>query len=145
MSRRTEQVNEAIRRAVQTILTEGLGDPRLNGLLLTVTTVGVDTDLTLAVIRVSVLPHEKEDLALHALKSAARHIRRGVGDRIDLHKMPEFMFKLDEGLKKQAEVLSALSKARDEREAREAAAGITPESSDQPDPDPTQESPETTA
>lgn len=118
MSRRTEQISESIRRAVQTILSEGLGDPRLDGLLLTVTTVGVDTDLTTAVIRVSVLPHDREDLALHALKSAARHIRRGVGDRIELHKMPEFMFKLDEGLKKQAEVLLALSKAREEREAR---------------------------
>lgn len=138
MSRRTEQISESIRRAVQTILTEGLGDPRLDGLLLTVTTVGVDTDLTTAVIRVSVLPHDREDLALHALKSAARHIRRGVGDRIELHKMPEFMFKLDEGLKKQAEVLLALSKAREEREAR----GETMPS---PDTDPKPQDPENPA
>lgn len=142
MSRRTEQISESIRRAIQMILTEGLGDPRLNGLLLTVTTVGVDTDLTTAVIRVSVLPHDKEDLALHALKSAARHIRREVGDRIDLHKMPEFMFKLDEGLKKQAEVLAALSKAREEREAREPSPA---EPTDDQDPSTSMKSPENPA
>ncbi|MBN8645567.1 MAG: 30S ribosome-binding factor RbfA [Planctomycetes bacterium] len=133
MSRRTEQIAETIRRAVQAVLTEGLADPRLAGLMLTVTTVGVDTDLTTAVVRVSVLPHDREDLALHALKSAARHIRHEVGDRIALHKMPEFMFKLDEGLKKQAEILRALSKVREEAASRPA-----------PN-DPDSENPETTA
>ncbi|MFM9958690.1 MAG: 30S ribosome-binding factor RbfA [Phycisphaerales bacterium] len=118
MSKRTEQVNEMLRRAVQGVLVEGLGDPRLNGCLLTVTQVGVDTDFTLAVIRVSVLPVAKQDLAVHALKAAARHIRHEVSEKVSMHKMPEFQFKLDESTKRQAEVLDALAQARIEREAR---------------------------
>lgn len=122
MSKRTEQVSETLRRAVQGVLVEGLGDPRLNGCLLTVTQVGVDTDLTLAVIRVSVLPNEKQDLALHALKAASRHIRREVGERVALGKMPEFQFKIDDSAKRQAVVFDALARARAEREAGESGA-----------------------
>lgn len=118
MSRRSEQVAEVIRRAVQEVLTEGLADPRLSGLMLTVTSVTIDSDLTLALAHVSVLPHDKESRALPALRAAARHIRRRVADRIEMHKMPELQFRLDEGLKKQAGVLQALDMARREREER---------------------------
>lgn len=116
MTRRSEQVAEVIHRAVQHVLSEGLADPRLQGLMLTVTGVGLDNDLTTAVVRISVIPHEKESRALHALKAAARHVRHEVGERVSLHKMPELLFKLDVGLKKQSEVFEALARVRRERE-----------------------------
>lgn len=123
MTRRSDQVAQTIRRAVQDVLSEGLSDPRLEGLMLTVTEVTIDNDLTTAVVRVSVMQHEKENLALHALKAASRYIRREVGDRVSIHIMPELMFKLDEGLKRQAEVFKALADVRREQEARDALSG----------------------
>lgn len=108
MTRRAEQVSSVIQRAVQQVLSGGLSDPRIAGLI-TVTSVNVSPDLATAVISVSVLPEEKQDLTLHGLRAASTFIRREAGEIIDSRKLPEFVFKLDKALKKQAEVLGALA------------------------------------
>lgn len=115
MSRRAEQVSSLLRRAVQSVLAEGLSDPRLEGVLLSVTDVTVSDDLRTATVKVSVLPDTRESAAMHALRTATRHVRREAGDRTALRKLPELTFKLDRSLKKQAAVLDALSRVRAER------------------------------
>ena len=126
MSRRTEQMGSVLHRATQSVLNEGLADPRLDGRMVTVTNVKVTDDGRTAVISVSVLPEEKQKLAWHALRDAARHIRRQAADRVSVHRMPEFVFKLDTSLKKQARVLDAIAKAKAE----------TPDDETEPDHDP---------
>jgi len=106
--RRTERVSAQLQRSIQQVITRGLQDPRARGLI-TVTHVDVSKDLRDATIRVSVLPHEHEDLTLHALKDASKHIRRQTGDLIAMHRLPAFHFKLDTSLRKQAEVIEALT------------------------------------
>src|SRR5690606_7228314 len=101
--------------AVQTILTEGLNDPRLEGTLITVTEAHVDDGLSEAVLSVSVVPESKEDLALHGLRAAAGRIRREASDAIELKRAPRLVFRLDRSLKKQAAVLGALAKIVRER------------------------------
>lgn len=121
MSVRTEKVAAVLHRGVQGVLSEGLADPRLDGVLLTVVGVSLDDAVTTAVVRLAIRPDEKADLALHALASAAPHIRRRVADSVAVHRMPRLIFKVDAGLRKQAEVFDALARARSE--AGEAAAG----------------------
>lgn len=111
LSVRTERVASTIQEAVQQVLARGLADPRLEGLI-TVTKVTVSDDLKAATVWVSVLPAEKQKLVVHGLKHAAAHIRRQVGDLVDMRQMPTVSFRLDESLKREAEVYRALDKAR---------------------------------
>ena len=108
MSRRTEKLNAEFQRAIQQVITRGLQDPRARGLI-TVTKVEVAKDLRDASVHVSVLPHEHEDLTLHALKDAAKHIRRQAGELVAMNRLPAFHFKLDSSLKKQAGVIRAIA------------------------------------
>ena len=121
MNRRAEQMSSVIHRACQSVLNSGFGDPRLDGLMLTITSVKVTSDLRTAVINVSVMPAEKERRAIAGLKAAAKHIRRQVGDLVSVHQLPEFVFKVDKAAKRQAEVLDALARVRAETETVDAA------------------------
>ena len=118
MSHRTDQVASTIQRVLQDQLARGLSDPRVKGLI-TITGVRVTDDLKTAIVRVSVLPAEHQDLTMHGLKSAARHIRHQIADRLALKRTPELVFELDESLKRQAGVLDALAKVAAERKERD--------------------------
>jgi ribosome-binding factor A len=111
LSVRTERVASTIQEAVQQVFAKGLADPRLEGLI-TVTKVTVSDDLKAATVWVSVLPPERQKLVVHGLKHAAAHIRHQVGNLIALNQMPTVSFRLDESLKREAEVYRALDKAR---------------------------------
>lgn len=114
-SYRGEQLGSVIHRAVQAVIAGGLSDPRLESLI-TVTAVKVTDDRRTAVISVSVLPEKHESRAIHGLRDAARHIRREAADIVEIHRMPELIFKLDRTAKKQAELLDAMARVRAERE-----------------------------
>ena len=126
MNTRSLQLASVIHRAVQSVLSEGLADPRLEAMI-TVTSVKVAENRKTATISVSVLPEKRQDLVMHGLRDAARHIRRVASDRVSLHKTPEFTFKLDRSVKKQSEILAALSQLEQERGESE-----TPDSPDPP-------------
>jgi ribosome-binding factor A len=113
---RGEQLASVIHRAVQTIIARGLSDPRLESLI-TVTSVRVTDDRRTAVIMVSVMPERHESRVIHGLRDASRHIRRQAGDMVDIHRLPDLVFKLDHSAKKQAELLEAMARVRAEREA----------------------------
>jgi ribosome-binding factor A len=115
---RTERVASTLRDAVQQVLAKGLSDPRARGLI-TITRVTVSPDLKNAEILVSILPDKHQDLTMHALRHAARHIRRQAGELMALHTLPELVFKTDDQLKQQAAVYQALAKVREEREQKE--------------------------
>lgn len=115
MSHRVEQLASALHRAVQTVLSKGLNDPRVQGMI-SVTRVTVSDDKRNATVFVSVMPAEKADLTMHGLKAAATHIRRAAGEIIDAQRLPELAFKLDKQFQKQAEALAAIARARAELE-----------------------------
>lgn len=134
MSKRTEQMASVLRRATQSVLNDGLSDPRLEGAMVTVTRVRVTDDARTAVIHVSVLPEKKQKLAWYALRDAARFIRRHAAELVSIHRMPEFVFKLDTSLKKQAAVLDAIARANDEADAGDTEAPPTDDPSPNADP-----------
>ena len=119
MSRRTDQLGSVLHRATQSVLNDGLADPRLDGTMVTVTKVKVTDDGHTAVISVSVLPEQRQKLAWHALRDASRYVRRRAADLVSVHRMPEFVFKLDTSIKKQAQVLDAIARASAETGADE--------------------------
>lgn len=132
-SHRGEQLGSVIHRAVQSVISGGLSDPRLESLI-TVTAVKVTDDRRTAVVSVSVLPEKHESRAIHGLRDAARHIRREAADIVEIHRMPELVFKLDRTAKKQAELLDAMARVRAEREPdADADAPAEPDPSTQPD------------
>ena len=117
MSYRREQIESTILRAVRQVLARGLADPRAGGMI-TVTAVELTGDLKTANVMISVYPEAKQDLTMHALHDAAAHIRHEAGELVALKQMPQVAFKLDLTLKRQAEVVRALSKAAADRETR---------------------------
>lgn len=128
MSKRLQQIQATLLRALQEEIGRGLNDPRAGGLI-TVTGVDVSPDLKNATVLVSVLPESKQNLTMHALRAASRHLRRRVGDRVAMNEVPELTFKTDETIKKQAEILTAFAKIRQERaesESAEPEAGVEP-------------------
>lgn len=131
-SHRIEQLQSTLRRALQQVLARGLNDPRARGMI-TVTGLTLSQDLREATVLVSVFPHEHESLTMHAVRHAARHIRRQAGELVAMEKVPELHFKLDVSLRKQAEVLDALALV--ERERERARAGGAESAPDQGTPD----------
>ena len=130
MSIHSEQVTSVIQRAVQTILSRGLNDPRVRGLI-SVTGIKISDDYAQATILISILPEEHAELSMHGLRSAANHIRSQLGRVVRLKHIPRLEFKLDKSLKKQAEVLSALATARQRdgiEDAEQESGESTPES-----------------
>ena len=117
MTQRTEQVASTLKRAVQEVLSRGLSDPRVQGLI-TVTRVDVSGDLANATVYCTVIPQKHEELALHGLQSASKWIRRQASDKVRFRRMPQFRFRVDEKLLKQQEVLASIAEANQEDERR---------------------------
>ena len=127
MSKRRSQLNTTIQRAVQQVIGKGLNDPRIRGLI-TVTRVDLQEDLRTAIIDISVLPEERQNLTMHGLTAGARHIRHEISDQINMPKAPNLVFRLDRSLKVQANVINAINKEMDDLRSKELS----------PDSDPTQ-------
>jgi ribosome-binding factor A len=117
MTQRTEQVASTLKRAIQEVLSRGLSDPRVQGLI-TITRVEVSGDLAKATVFCTVTPLEHEELSLHGLQSASNWIRRQVSDKVRFRRMPQFLFRIDEQLLKQREVLASIAEANQEDERR---------------------------
>ena len=117
MSHRPEQMASEIRSAVQQLLDRGLSDPRISGMI-TITSVRVTPDHKTAFLSVSVMPASAQTLTMHGLKSAAPHLRRQAGDIVRARQIPELIFRLDETLKKQADVLKSINQAAADLEKR---------------------------
>jgi len=122
MTRKSEQLASTLHRIVQDIIQRGLADPRIGGLI-TITAVRVTTDLREAIFSVSVLPEERQTLTLHGLQAAAAHIRHEASEEFEFPKLPSFVFRLDESLKRQAAIFRALNKAASERRETSAPTG----------------------
>ena len=107
MSVHTNQVASVLRRAVQDIISRGLSDPRVRGMI-SITDVRLSDDLADATIFVSVLPKDRAELTMHGLKHAVPHIRGELGNRVQMRRVPRLSFKLDDSLKREAQILASI-------------------------------------
>jgi ribosome-binding factor A len=125
MTQRTEQIASVIRAAVQAVLSRGLNDPRVRGLI-SVTKVEVLPDLSEARVHVSVLPAEQAELTMHGLRGAAGYVQREIAPEVTAKRMPRLVFRLDESLKKQSEINAAIAQGRSLMDQEEAAEDVAP-------------------
>ena len=111
VSRSQERNDEVLRRAVQERLTRGIADPRVKGMV-SVTRVSMSPDRADARIWVSVLPDQHAELSVRGLQSAASKLRKELGEKLRMRRLPRLHFLLDESIKREARVLRAIDEAR---------------------------------
>jgi ribosome-binding factor A len=114
--RRRQRVAEEIQRRASTFIREELKDPRLG--FLTITGVDINSDLTHAIIHVSVLGSEEDQQqTMVALGRAKGLIKRDIGDWLQIRTVPDLAFKLDHSLERGARILELIKALEHETEA----------------------------
>lgn len=119
MTRHQEQIDAVVHRGIQKILSRGLNDPRVRGLV-SVVQVSVSPDRSQARVGCSVLPEKYAESVLHGLNAASGWIGRRLGDEVRMRRVPRLKFVLDQSIKKEGQVLGAIQDAM-EREDETAA------------------------
>ncbi len=106
-SDRPAQIAAEIRRALQSELSRGLNDPRVQGMV-SITEVELSADFSSARVRVSVLPEERSALTVSGLRAGAGFLRRRVIDETRLSRVPRLDFEIDDRMKRQAALDAAI-------------------------------------
>ena len=113
--RRPQRLAEQIREEVSALMVSGLKDPRIG--FATLIEVRLTPDLRVARVLVSVLgTPEEQGETLEGLRAAAGFIRRTLGQRMKLRRVPELEFRLDHTEEKAARIEELLRKARESDE-----------------------------
>ena len=94
---RIDRISEEVRREVDAIIREELGDPRIDGTW-SVTRAEVTGDLRYAKIYISVLEDDKRQGLMDALKKARGFIRHALGKRMIIRYTPELIFISDQNI-----------------------------------------------
>ncbi len=94
---RIDRISEEVRREVDAIIREELGDPRIDGTW-SVTRAEVTGDLRYAKIYISVLEEDKRQGLMDALKKARGFIRHALGKRMIIRYTPELIFISDQNI-----------------------------------------------
>jgi ribosome-binding factor A len=129
MSRRTEQVAEAIKEDVSILIQREIKDPRLG--FVTVTRVEVTPDLKLAKVFFSTIGDEEvRKQSLKVLKGAAGFLRRELSHQLTLRYTPELYFYFDAALEQGEKIQRLMLEI--EQEEKERAATATTDVSDSP-------------
>ena len=110
MSRRTERVNELLRKELSWLLAKEMNDPRLP-LLVTITSVDISADLRQAKISISIMGDGEEKLAtVRILQAASGFLRKELKPRLTLRHVPALLFQLDESIEEGAHMLQIMDK-----------------------------------
>ena len=107
---RIDRISEEVRREVDAIIREELGEPRIGGTF-SITRAEVTGDLRYAKIYVSVLEDDRRDDLLEALKSAKGFIRRSLGKRMIIRYSPELIFISDKNIEYGVHIAKVLADA----------------------------------
>ncbi len=118
-SRRVERVAELIKREVSSLIMRDIKDDRVGAGMVSVTAVEVSGDLQHARIFVSIYgTEEARQETMAGLGAATGFIRRELGQRLNLRRAPEILFKEDRSFEEGVRVLSLLNKLSTERELK---------------------------
>jgi ribosome-binding factor A len=100
MTRRTDRINGLLRQEISSLLSHGLKDPRITGVV-SITQVEISMDLRHARVFVSVLgTTEEKERVLKGANSANGFMRRELRRRLSLRYVPQLTFVLDESMEK---------------------------------------------
>lgn len=116
---RPDRVGEQIRQELSQILSQQVQDPGIG--FLTLTRVKVTPDLQLARVLYTVFGDEKQRKETQkALERALPYLRRQIGSRIRLRRVPDLQFFYDESVAHQDRIEKILLDLKHEREAQTA-------------------------
>ena len=111
---RTRRVADQIRQTLAEIVMRELRDPNIG--FVTVTSVELSSDLRYAKAFVSLMGSPEESLAsLEALQKAAPFVRRALGERIRLRRVPELRFLEDLTETKAGRIEELIHEIREDR------------------------------
>lgn len=118
---RTARVGEQIRNEIAELLTFGVRDPGIG--FITITRVSVTPDLQMARVYYTTMGDEKARRETEkGLERARPMLRRRLGQRLRLRRVPELQFFFDESIGHQDRIEQILQELNQERSEREAAA-----------------------
>ena len=107
MTARTDQLDQLLRQEIAEIVTREVADPRIG--FATITDVETSPDLRHAQVWVSVIGQPKErDTTIEALGRAMPFVRRELGHRLRLKRIPELHVRLDDTAERGTRVLRLL-------------------------------------
>ena len=107
MSQRTERVDELLRQEIGALLSKEVQDPRIG--FATITDVETSPDLRHAKVWVSVIGQKADrDETLRALSDAMPFIRRELGKRLRIKRIPALHIQLDDSAERGTRVLHLL-------------------------------------
>jgi len=110
-SHRSERISTLVKEAIADALASEVNDPRVG--FVTVISVEVTRDLSLARVRISVMGDDEEkQRALEGINSARGFIRSILARTLELRTVPELRFEMDSGLEHAARVDQILSSLR---------------------------------
>jgi ribosome-binding factor A len=119
MTQRTDRIDELLRQEIGKALEREVTDPRIG--FVTVTDVETVPDLSRARVWVSIIGTEDQRKeTLRALRGAMPFIRRGLGAKIRIRKIPELDVRLDESIERGSRVLQILSDLEEGRTPEDA-------------------------
>ena len=108
MTARTDRIDQLLRQEIGAILAKDVQDPRIG--FVTVTDVETAPDLSTARVWVSVIGQpEERHRALRALEHAMPFVRRELGGRLRLRRIPELQLRLDDTVQRGTRVLQLLA------------------------------------
>ncbi len=116
---RPDRVGEQIRQELSQIIAQQVHDPGVG--FITLTRVKVTPDLQLARVLYTVMGDEKQKKeTVKALERAIPFLRRQIGSRVRLRRVPDLQFFYDESIEHQDRIEQILLDLKRERDAQEA-------------------------
>ena len=117
--RRTDRINEQLKQEISMIVRDEVRDPRVG--LATITAVQASPELDHAKVYVTSLGDEEErEEILAGLRSAAPFIRKELGSRLHMRRIPELHFEADRVLAEAMRIEQLLREALPPEPAAEA-------------------------
>lgn len=106
---RSKRVADLLKREMATMLMGEIKDPRVQGLV-TVMAVEVSEDLRYAKVFISVMGSEDERASVIAgINKAKGFVRKTIGSRLGLRRVPELQFQLDRSLENREKIEALLA------------------------------------
>ena len=118
-SRRTVRLNSLLKEVISEVIRKDVGHPKVSTLV-TVTSVDITKDLSLAKVYISVIGTDKEkEETIKALESAAGYIAVLASKKVVMRHFPSLIFKLDEGVDKHLRIDSILKDIEMKKQQRD--------------------------
>ena len=108
MANKQERIATLIRKNIADIITFELKNPKLG--FVTISEVKVSNDISYAKIYVSFILEKDIKTGLEVLEHSKGFIRSSLAKKMDTRRVPELVFILDDGYKKEERITELLSK-----------------------------------